>query len=968
MWSVKLLLSLLLAPLWAQQAPQIPAPPQEQVLEPPPPNCGLTTKFAGHKIGDGCLQEALNVIFDKDVGVQRRQGYAQFNTTALTGAAAVRRLYPFDAPDGTQYVIAVSSDKIYSASVGGSFSAITGMTGLSQTENTACVQGLGRLWCTNQSNGLLYWNGTSTGAIAAGPAGSLIDIYRNRVLVSRVSGNQSSLYGSGHLDGENWTTAAASTSPFIIRIGGTNDGDSIQCLMGTYNDAYLIGTESRLYALYGFDNTDFAVREISREVGCIDDTSVQEMDGSLYWLSRRGIERMQGTVVDWKVSYPIINLVEPIIQASGNSQSALDTAQADFEAGNLIVSGQRAAMSATILSGSVVPSSWSVSETSGNDWASYTMVNMSTSVVAGSLILGPLVDLTTVNWMNNSDGTVLPANDTPPWASLGSGIVSSAVATGVFTAVVGSPGGLSLSPTTGTFTVGDTAIFHASHSMTNNSAASNLIQYTLKNGQYCSLLRARPTYTELITCTVGTRISSAAINNATYQEYRTVMRGSNVSVYVGSVPTLLFSGNASTEGVYPPVINFVFSMLGGSSGDGNATFTADFLRFQHGVYAASGTITSGIFDTGLSTPTWGGLAVAISSDSQTTATFEVQSSADGSSFESLVSVPIGSNLTAAQRRYLRYKATFSTSVSSKSARVESIDLLARTTGYFISQCRNPGTSITSWGLFQCNSANDGGSFSFAISTAATCHSATRSTATWNAQTNNTAIAVATAAFVAYRSLLDLGSDGDNQPALQDCTINWEAGGNRPEVASGVYDHRYHLFYTTSTQASPVNTDALVLDQFDRWSKWDNIPARSATRYRSDLLIGDGSATGKIYRLYTGNDDNGAAFTSRIRTKDFDLGNWRANKSFGSLWLELSPENDAADDVDMVAKAYVDLLNAYTLGTVNLDEGTGVIAAEVPWPLDTQNSGRYISIEVSNTGTQPWRFYRGALRYYYLRED
>src|SRR3990167_8660549 len=101
--------------------------------------------------------------------------------------------------------------------------------------------------------------------------------------------------------------------------------------MGTYSDAFMIGTESRLYALYGFDNDDFAVREISREIGCVDQTSVKEMDGSLYWLSRRGLERMRGTGIEWKVSYPIIDIVQEIIDEAGNSQIFLHASQADFE-------------------------------------------------------------------------------------------------------------------------------------------------------------------------------------------------------------------------------------------------------------------------------------------------------------------------------------------------------------------------------------------------------------------------------------------------------------------------------------------------------------------------------------------------------------------------------------------------------------------------------------------------------------
>jgi len=50
--------------------------------------------------------------------------------------------------------------------------------------------------------------------------------------------------------------------------------------------------EDEIYGVYGFGRNDFVVRTLSTEVGCIEDKSVQEKDGALYWLSRRGIEKM----------------------------------------------------------------------------------------------------------------------------------------------------------------------------------------------------------------------------------------------------------------------------------------------------------------------------------------------------------------------------------------------------------------------------------------------------------------------------------------------------------------------------------------------------------------------------------------------------------------------------------------------------------------------------------------------------
>ncbi len=104
------------APAIGSQMAQLQAPqsPSSTTQEIPPTTCGLVTRYSSNVIPDGCLQEARNVIFDQDYGIQRRPGYGLCNATTI-GPYAIRRLYEFDAPSGTKYIVAVSSDKVYSA-------------------------------------------------------------------------------------------------------------------------------------------------------------------------------------------------------------------------------------------------------------------------------------------------------------------------------------------------------------------------------------------------------------------------------------------------------------------------------------------------------------------------------------------------------------------------------------------------------------------------------------------------------------------------------------------------------------------------------------------------------------------------------------------------------------------------------------------------------------------------------------
>lgn len=937
-------------PAWSQAAP---APPPEQIHAFPAIDCGLVTNYSGHVIGGGCLQEAKNILYDQDFGFQRRDGRSKWNVTALSTPTAIRRLYSFDATDGTEYAVAVSSDKLWEAGTDASFAVITGMTGLSASANTDCVQGLGKFWCVNQTNGLVWWNGTSTAAVSAGPKGALIDMFRHRLIIGNVDGAQSRIYLSGHLDGEDWTTGAQSTSPVIQPVGGINDGAKITCLMGTYNDAYIIGKRSSLWALYGFDNNDFALREISRQVGCIDDTSVQEMDGSLYWVSTRGVEKMTGTRIDWTVSDPILDGLEEIVASAGNTRKAIDTTQEHFEEGNVNAAGTGAPMSTTILPNSVVSSTWGLT-TGGLDDASWDMADVDTT----SYVTGYLDNFDSNTYQNVTAGSNLSGDLT--WnvyrgtMSLADNEVHpSTGSSSMFTSVTSA---------TGTWSV----VFKA----TGSAYGNNIYLYvsfdsTTGNGYHGTVsgFGTGSTNVHLEYC-VAWSCPQIASQNSTENIYDGSTHTFRVTRATNGFMTATLDGIVSTVTTHTQFTSGtavgIFTSI--NAGDSIKLDSFRFPDFYQNQISRS-------YDTGFSTPTWGQYSVSATSYTTSSATYQSQSSSDTVTWSAWTAPTSDALNNVTVDRYLRHRITIAAPETVDVATITSVSLDAATTGQFISQCRNSGSSITKWGLISCNLSDFHGSWTIDVATGTTCHSVAVDTAPWTTQTNNTLISVATGPYVAYRlepSFSTFYSTANL--AVQDCTINWVEGAVRPEVASAVYDHKYHLFYTTTTSGSPANTTAYVLDRQGRWSYWNNTPARSAVFFDGKLLTGDGAANGRVYQLYTGTDDDGSAFETRVRFPDWDLGNWRARKTFGPLYLELEPEPDPADDIDIVVTGYVDKLTSVSLGEINLGEDTGIIAARVPWPLDNQAVGRYIGIELTETGKRPWKYYRGAMRYRQLREE
>lgn len=379
------------------------------------------------------------------------------------------------------------------------------------------------------------------------------------------------------------------------------------------------------------------------------------------------------------------------------------------------------------------------------------------------------------------------------------------------------------------------------------------------------------------------------------------------------------------------------------------------------------------FDTGLSTPTWGLFTVSMSSTATAGVTFQTQSSSDDSTFDALVSATPGVEIASSQKRYVRYKANFSSDpgLYYYTASITSVDLTARTTGYFIGQCRNPGSANTAWGNFQCNTVANGGNFSFATSTGSTCHSVTRATATWNAQTNNSTIASPlSTGYVAYRVLFDMDV-GTDTPTLQDCTMNWQEGASRPPVATAVHRDRYYMAFTTSTASGAANEHHMVLDRNDKWTIFDNISCYSMTFYERKLFCGASTASGQVWQMDVGTDDDGAGFTSRIRTKAYSMGMPEARKTFLDLYLDLEPEPDPSDAITLTGRYRLDRgTTTFSLNTIDLGEdGQHILSAAVPFGLDNPISGRYIQIELESSGlNQPWRLFGGRLFYKPLRRD
>lgn len=976
-------------PLAAQDSPL-------EVFRVPGFSAGIVSRYSPILIPDNSIQNGRNIYVD-ELGISRRKGYSQFNSVPFTDEKSVRMVSPFTADDGTRYLLALSNQTIYKAATDGVFSAIPGLSGLSAISDMDAVAYLGKIWFANGTDSMAYWTGASTKTVTEGPLGGMIEGWRNRIVTAGVAGSLSYVYMSKELDGEEWTTGpTTSVDPVALAFGGTN-AKPIKCVYAGYRDFLFVGNEDELYGVYGFGRNDFVVRTISREVGCIEDKSVQEKDGSLYWMSRRGIEKMTTQAGINRISDGVKDVFDTIINNTAQNRIKLYSTQAQWEAGNLSASGPGAKMSATISPDSVVPSTWAHTDTDGADWFAGTLVNIDTYTIDGSIMMKyPTIkrlldDFSDGNYSSNPVWTVYGTNNfavqiAPNYCYGESGTEFAYSHLCYFSQTVGAKTG-QIYVTTTTLAYGEWsfdvgAMKYATYSYSINDVyfISSSSDTSITNGymfrldgtaKTCGLYRVDAGVLTLLASVavtglepvqyvrIGTYIGG---NFRVYRDYTGAFSVTTLDSGFGTSCTLNATDNTYSSSQY---------FIGKSVLQINTeTYTAAHLAkiYISQEFPTSGTFTSPIYDTSFSTPTGGPFSFSETVPVGSTIAYSVCQSTYNSTSGMGAWVLASTTTSGAYRipltqEFWQYKAELSTQYSTQTPSIQSVSLQAATTGDYIHECADT-SGAASWGNFQANSVLDGGTISYFVSTGATCAEVQSTTATWNAQLNNAPIAISTAIYTGIKEVFTI--DSATQTALlRDVTINWLEGTARPPVASSIFAERYYLSYTTNS-TSGVNDFMYVADKNDAPTFLENMNCYSLTIFNRKMFCGDANATGKIYQMETGESDNGLAFTSSFRTKAYSFGDTDAEKEFVKMYASFAPEAESILDINLTPSYRLDLsTTAIVLNAVNTGEDAtaGMLVAKIPFAVSNNLTGRFMDVNFTHTGnTGGWTMF--GLSFYF----
>jgi hypothetical protein len=853
---------------------------------------GMVSFPTSNTIPDNSASHIQNFYTDTYNMAEERNGYEKMSTTAIGNPSSVSGLWRFNDISGNEWIISFSSRSFYKNTSGNAPTVF----GQLQTVDTIpdCDVNLGKFWCTDGTDNVWWFDGTSTGAVASAPKGRILEAWRTRIVISDVTSARSSVYFSEEGDGTIWTVGDLEVDPFIKQIGGTNDGYPVVGLEN-YLDNLVVFRRYDIWFMQGFDQTDLNVRNVSKEIGCIDLKTIQELDGSLLFLSNRGMEKMTGWTIE-NISEPIRNLTDDLVKNTANERASVQTTESDFNAGsfNLTLS--------SAIPGSVVLATQAATSFTDTSYANFA--------------LGTESDVSAVNI---TESFVRLGYDASELKDSNTGTRTGGVST------CGVERGVYLLNIPNTFALSN---YHANLRRTESSYTPGDLVFRVRQGSSVGTIVSSTTY-------------SASGVDTSYSYVNVSMPSPIVEISTSVGNGLWWIG---IEGQSP-------CDLGNAVSWGNNSTDRQYMAYGHDIFS-TGTFVSQAFDVGTTTNTWlweWGTMTASTETNTGTIIYETQtSSSTTGTWESLQISTNGSAIQSTVQRYIRYKFSLATGASGRSPKVNDITLNVgdkrSRLGTFQTQAIDVGNQITRWDLFSGLDNKDGGNIEYQFNASSWT---TFNESSWTTVLSGQIPTNATNTYCSVRSTFTITESTQN-PSISELTVRWGEGSSSPR-ASGIYDRRYWLSMTTNTASTPYNDTILLYQRNKSWSLLKGINASSFAIWRDKLYFGDSTGIGYVYHFDVGNNDDGNDIVSSILTKSFDMGIPHKEKEFNRLYFNFTGNSAYTGSASM----YYDIdrsQSEYSLGSVNLNEGTGNLLTKFHFPASNVIQGRELQYILKKSGT------------------
>ena len=285
---------------------------------------GMNTFQDPMMIADTDAQDAKNVLTDEG---DLRTLYGNTLYTVLT-SSDVQFQREFIKSDGIRVLFVKAGDVLYGSNSAGALTAIRTFAAGSTLD---MVPAFGRAYFTAGAAGPFSSVGTDTAAVSGMENCKYAEYYQTRLVCVNTSTEASKVALSTYNNPADWTTTASKDSA-AVKYYRKDDGYGINCVFATPVGLF-IGKDRAVGMLKGSDNETFYWKDVSLDVGCVDDQSVQLVDGDLVWLSQNGFYSWDFYNPPKLISGKIKPLTDKIRKSSSVDSMWTTNSQAAWELG-----------------------------------------------------------------------------------------------------------------------------------------------------------------------------------------------------------------------------------------------------------------------------------------------------------------------------------------------------------------------------------------------------------------------------------------------------------------------------------------------------------------------------------------------------------------------------------------------------------------------------------------------------------
>lgn len=747
----------------------------------------------------------------------------------------------------------------------------------------------------NKFDPIMKYDGTTRTSAWGMPLGSILALTQDRLAVGDITTLPNRVHYSSAGAYEQFTVGVNPEDSFFDDIGA--DGDRVRGIKCVQGNCFIFKTASiTLCEMADQYSTQCSV--ISPNIGTTDPASITAAGPDLYFRAQDKNYWRIGKDGLEQISKKIPALVKSQSGGLGGGENTnTQTTKADWDAG---VQLPLLSWNTGSINGSIFQASITLVDTSGADFGAFTSsVSVSTLAVGGSITL----QISSPSFANGGfeSGTLDNWTNASAWA-----IDSAGPCYGTYSAKIG-----------------------------------------------CANIST--TLTVKVENSGGTLISSAVYSGALTCSEKTLPGGVGQTIRI--VATENTSGNSLTSQYFLGGDNATFKITqtGAAAPCSAPNISTRFDLVESTGFVSGGNYVSRSFDTLFSTPTGGLFTVDMSSSVDGAVTFQLQDSADDSSYGSLSAITPGDRITNI-RRYWRYKPTFSNTVSTKTAIVNSVSLVAATTGQYRTQCIQPNSSISAWGTLSCAQTITGSSsIVFYATSALTCaalptthpvNAAGAVQSGWTAQTNNATVTVATntAVYIGWRSLLGSATD---QAQVDACVLAWNEG-TPAQPSWATYDSIKNAIYWTATINNASATNRLLKYDLNlgQWYPFDI--AAQAPRVINNALYFGGAAAGTWNKYGDVDADAGASINAYWKSKDIGSDKPFQEKSFKSL--SILSRNQVTGNMTGTWTLSNSQTGSYT---ISLSTASGINYARSNYLLPYASAQQFLNVKISNNSATPF---------------